>query len=151
MQYTGLLYDKMTSIETYRGWSEGQMKYLLGNNAAKQCFVIGYNAYGPKYPHHRAASGYTGKDQGTTAQKNHVNRCFGWRTENRGSYVDSASDYVCNEVAIDYNATLVAAAAAIYEKVHIRYRTSVYRQKFFHPVAVPHLMYRRRLQQQVLL
>lgn len=69
MQYTGLLYDKMTSIETYRGWSEGQMKYLLGNNAAKQCFVIGYNAYGPKYPHHRAASGYTGKDQGTTAQK----------------------------------------------------------------------------------
>lgn len=35
-----------------------------------------------------------------------------------GSYVDSASDYVCNEVAIDYNATLVAAAAAIYENTH---------------------------------
>ena len=116
MQYTGLLYDKMTSIETYRGWSEGQMKYLLGNNAAKQCFVIGYNAYGPKYPHHRAASGYTGKDQGTTAQKNMLIGALVGGQKIDGSYVDSASDYVCNEVAIDYNATLVAAAAAIYEK-----------------------------------
>ena len=116
MQYTGLLYDKMMSIETYRGWSEGQMKYLLGNNAAKQCFVIGYNAYGPKYPHHRAASGYTGKDQGTTAQKNMLIGALVGGQKIDGSYVDSASDYVCNEVAIDYNATLVAAAAAIYEK-----------------------------------
>ena len=116
MQYTGLLYDKMTSIETYRGWSEGQMKYLLGNNAAKQCFVIGYNAYGPKYPHHRAASGYTCKDQGTTAQKNMLIGALVGGQKIDGSYVDSASDYVCNEVAIDYNVTLVAAAAAIYEK-----------------------------------
>ncbi len=116
MQYTGLLYDKLTSTETYRDWSEGQMKYLLGNNAAKQCFVIGYNAYGPKYPHHRAASGYTGKDQGTTAQKNTLLGALVGGQKIDGSYVDSASDYVCNEVAIDYNATLVAAAAAIYEK-----------------------------------
>ena len=31
-----------------------------------------------------------------------------------GEYTDSANDYQCNEVAIDYNATLVAAAAALY-------------------------------------
>ena len=116
MQYTGLLYDILTSTEKYRDWSEGQMKYLLGNNAAKQCFVIGYNAYGPKYPHHRAASGYTGKDQGTTAQKNTLLGALVGGQKIDGSYVDSASDYICNEVAIDYNATLVAAAAAIYEK-----------------------------------
>lgn len=118
MQYTGLLYDKMTSIETYRGWSEGQMKYLLGNNAAKQCFVIGYNAYGPKYPHHRAASGYTGKDQGTTAQKNMLIGALVGGQKIDGSYVDSASDYVCNEVAIDYNATLVAAQLQSMKNTH---------------------------------
>ena len=126
------------------------MKYLLGNNAAKQCFVIGYNAYGPKYPHHRAASGYTGKDQGTTAQKNMLIGALVGGQKIDGSYVDSASDYVCNEVAIDYNATLVAAAAAIYEK-YTSDTEHQYIDKIFHPVAVPHLMYRRRLQQQVLL
>ena len=65
-----------------------------------------------------------------------------------GSYVDSASDYVCNEVAIDYNATLVAAAAAIYEK----YTSDTEHQYIDKNLSsVPHLMYRRRLQQQVLL
>ena len=31
-----------------------------------------------------------------------------------GSYTDSQSDYQCNEVALDYNAGLVGAAAALY-------------------------------------
>lgn len=116
LQYVGLLYDKLSSTDSYRNWAEGQMKYLLGNNAAKQCFVIGYNAYGPKYPHHRAASGYTGGDKGTTAQKNVLLGALVGGQKTDGSYTDSASDYICNEVALDYNATLVAAAAAIYEK-----------------------------------
>lgn len=116
MQYTGLLYDKMSGTDTYREWAEGQMKYLLGNNAAKQCFVTGYNAYSPKYPHHRAASGYTGGDKGTTAQAHTlVGALVGGQMKN-GTYTDSASDYTCNEVTIDYNATLAAASAAIYDR-----------------------------------
>ena len=68
IQYMGLLYDKMSGTNTHRAYAEGQMKYLLGNNAAKQCFVVGYNNYSPKYPHHRAAAGYSGSVQGTTPQ-----------------------------------------------------------------------------------
>ena len=114
MQYTGLLYDKMTSLQKYRGWAEGQMNYLLGNNSMNKCFVVGYNDKSVKYPHHRAASGYTGGPQGTTTQAHVLTGALVGGPKLNGSYTDSASDYVCNEVAIDYNATLVAAAAALY-------------------------------------
>lgn len=116
MQYTGLLYDKLSGNDTYREWAEGQMKYLLGNNAAKQCFVTGYNAYSSQYPHHRAASGYIGGDKGTTTQANTLIGALVGGQKLDGVYTDSASDYTCNEVAIDYNATLVASSAAIYSK-----------------------------------
>ena len=115
LQYTGLLYDKMTGTSSYRSWAEGQMKYLMGNNAAKQCFIVGFNDFSAKYPHHRAASGYTGGDKGTTPQKYVLTGALVGGQKTDGTYIDSASDYICNEVAIDYNATLVAAAAAIYE------------------------------------
>ncbi len=116
MQYTGLLYDKLTSTDTYRSWAEGQMKFLMGNNASKQCFIVGYNDYGPKYPHHRAASGYTGEVQATKEQTNLLLGALVGGPNTSGVYTDSASDYYSNEVAIDYNATLVAAAAALYEE-----------------------------------
>lgn len=125
MQYTGLLYDKMTGTNTYLSWAEGQMKYLLGNNAKKQCYVIGYNSYSPKYPHHRAASGYTGGPQGTTAQAHVLLGALVGGQKLDGSYTDSASDYTCNEVAIDYNATLVASAAALYN-VHMSETSTQY-------------------------
>ena len=115
LQYTDLLYDKMTGTTTYRSWAEGQMKYLLGNNSKNVCFVTGYNSYSAKYPHHRAASGYTGGPQGTTAQTNTLIGALVGGPKTDGSYVDSADEYVYNEVAIDYNATLVAAAAALYD------------------------------------
>lgn len=114
LQYTVLLYDKMTGTNTYRSWSEGQMKYLLGNNAAKQCYVVGYNNYGPKYPHHRAASGYSGSVQGTKPQAHTLIGALVGGQDMNGGYDDTASNYQYNEVSIDYNATLVAASAAIY-------------------------------------
>lgn len=114
VQYCGLLYDKMTNSNKYRGFAEGQMKYLLGNNAVKQCYVIGYNNYGPKYPHHRAASGYTGSVQGTKQQAHVLLGALVGGQQRNGFYEDTANNYQTNEVAIDYNATLVAAAAAIY-------------------------------------
>ncbi len=114
MQFTGLIYDKANNTSSYRAWAEGQMEYLLGNNSANRCYVVGYNNYSSKYPHHRAASGYTGGPQGTTTQA-HVllGALVGGPTTN-GTYNDTANDYQCNEVAIDYNATLVAAAAGLY-------------------------------------
>ena len=116
MQYTGLLYDKATGTTTYQSWAETQMQYLLGNNNRNQCYVVGYNEYSAKYPHHRAASGYTGGPQGTTTQAHVLLGALVGGPKLDGGYSDTADDYQCNEVAIDYNATLVAAAAALYEK-----------------------------------
>ncbi len=113
LQYTALMYDKLTGTKTYRSWAEGQMNYLLGQNPKNQCYVVGFASNSSKYPHHRAASGYTGGPKGTTKQAHVLLGALVGGPSN-GGYRDTADDYQCNEVAIDYNATLVAAAAAIY-------------------------------------
>ena len=116
LQYSGLLYDKVSGTNTYRASAEAQMKFLLGNNSRKQCFVVGYNNYSPKYPHHEAASGYgfSELNQGTHSMAHELTGALVGGPKTDGSYADTADDYIYNEVAIDYNATLVAAAAAIY-------------------------------------
>ncbi|MBQ7708220.1 MAG: glycoside hydrolase family 9 protein [Lachnospiraceae bacterium] len=112
LQYTGLLYDKYVGGTTYRSWAENQMHYILGGNG--HCYVVGYNANSSKYPHHRAATGYTGGPKGTTQQAHVLLGALVGGPKNGGYYADTADDYQCNEVAIDYNATLVASAAALY-------------------------------------
>ena len=115
-QYSGLLYDRITGTKTYQSWADGQMKILLGNNSSNRCFVVGYNQYSVKYPHHRAASGYDWNGFNRNAPQKYVltGALVGGPKGAVSNYTDSVADYVCNEVAIDYNATLVAAAAALY-------------------------------------
>ena len=115
MQYTGLMYDKLTGSTTYKSWATTQMNYLLGNNNAKRCYIVGYSSLSSKYPHHRAASGYEGGPKGTTTQAHVLLGALVGGPKEDGSYTDSADDFQCNEVAIDYNATLVAASAALYQ------------------------------------
>ncbi|MGN0395346.1 MAG: glycoside hydrolase family 9 protein, partial [Coprococcus sp.] len=116
LQLTGLIYDS----KQYGSWANGQMKYLLGNNAGHHCFVIGYNQYSVKYPHHRAASGYEGSVAGTREQAHCLaGALVGGPSGTSLSYVDTADDYNQNEVALDYNAGLVGAAAGLY--LYIKY------------------------------
>lgn len=111
LQMMGLIYDS----NQYGSFANGQMKYLLGNNAGKHCFVIGYNKYSVKYPHHRAASGYEGSVSGTREQAHSlVGALVGGPSSSSSSYVDTADDYNQNEVALDYNAGLVGATAGLY-------------------------------------
>ena len=114
IQLLGLLYDKAVKQKTYLGWATGQMKYLLGDNPQKRCYVVGYNSRSVKYPHHRAASGST--DAGIISPNRHVllGALVGGPKDSNGNYTDSQSDYQCNEVALDYNAGLVGAAAGLY-------------------------------------
>ena len=114
MQYTGLLYDKATGSSVYRSWAESQMNYILGNNPNNQCYVVGYSSNSSKYPHHRAATGYTGGPKGTTPHAHVLIGALVGGPKNGGYYADTTDDYQCNEVAIDYNATLVASSAALY-------------------------------------
>ena len=116
-QMTGLMYDTIYGKNDYSSWANGQMKYILGNNAGSKCFVVGYNKYSSKYPHHRASSGYQGSVTGNAYTKQAhvlVGALVGGPAGSSTSYVDSSEDYNQNEVALDYNASLVGAAAGLY-------------------------------------
>lgn len=116
-QMTGLMYDTIYGKTDYSSWANGQMKYILGNNAGSKCFVVGYNKYSSKYPHHRASSGYQGSVTGNAYTKQAhvlVGALVGGPAGSSTAYVDSSEDYNQNEVALDYNAGLVGAAAGLY-------------------------------------
>lgn len=128
-QFIALMYDK----DTYKDWCASQMGMILGNNSIscgdkrKVCFVTGFNTYddtySPQYYHHKAASGYpswnefnSAKGGNPTKYKNVlVGALVGGPTQNNKSvYNDNINDTHCNEVALDYNAGLVGAAAGLY-------------------------------------
>lgn len=135
LQFEGLCHDKNTGSTIYTDWAKEQMNYLLGANSTGRCYVVGYNASSSKNPHHRAASGcasYDDFNNGRTNQKVLLGALCGGISDGssgqgKDSYatVDVQSDsnyfyhddikcYVCNEVALDYNASLVAAASGLY-------------------------------------
>ncbi|MCM1358073.1 MAG: glycoside hydrolase family 9 protein, partial [Prevotella sp.] len=109
---------------SYNDWAKGQMDYIMGNkgvgSASPVCFVVGFASNSAKNPHHRAASGYSSFDElGENTQSSPnghtlIGALVGGPTDANGSYVDSVKDYTANEVTIDYNATLVGAAAGLY-------------------------------------
>ncbi len=109
---------------SYNDWSKGQMDYIMGNkgvgSASPKCFVVGLTDNSPKNPHHRAASGYSSFDEmgdnTQTSPNGHVlvGALVGGPIDANGSYGDTLKDYEANEVTLDYNATLVGAAAGLY-------------------------------------
>ncbi len=131
MQMTALIATKHGKGD-YKNWAKGQMDYILGNNPANTCFVTGFASNSTKNPHHRAASGYTSYEQfnmnnwnpdgdhmspySSFGSNSHtlIGALAGGPCDASGSYHDNMGDYICNEVAIDYNAGLVGAAAGLY-------------------------------------
>lgn len=119
MQMCALVATKHSNAD-YTNWCKGQMNYILGSNPANTCFVVGFASNSAKNPHHRAASGYNSYGElgtNTTVGPNAkvlVGALVGGPSDAGGSYQDNINDYVCNEVAIDYNAGFVGAAAGLY-------------------------------------
>lgn len=123
MQFAALAASK-NSNAGLTSWCQGQMDYILGNNPFNTCLVTGYASNSAKNTHHRAASGYQGYEgsdgmnQYTTTYhptKGHVLiGALAGGPNKAGQYSDVMNDYMCNEVAIDYNAGLVGAAAGLY-------------------------------------
>ncbi len=137
LQFEALCYDKNMNTGIYTDWAKKQMNYLLGDNSMNQCFVVGYNEISSKYPHHRAASGcnsYGELDSGSLpnqrvllgalcgglsggdAGHETAGACAQTKNHSDGThfYHDGIKCYTCNEVTLDYNASLVAAAAGLY-------------------------------------
>ncbi len=102
-------------------WAKGQMQYLTGDkafaNGQSYCLVVGFKSNSSKNPHHRAASpdADAGKQNDGIQNKNLlIGALCGGPLDANGTYKDIRSDYQGNEVAIDYNAGLVGAAAGLY-------------------------------------
>ncbi len=114
-QLLALVYDKNhgDAPSKYSQWAKSQMDYLLGNNPLNRCYVVGYSDNSVKYPHHRAASGYA-TAEGTGPQKYVLYGALVGGPDASDKHIDITSDYVYNEVTIDYNAAFVGASAGIY-------------------------------------
>ena len=123
MQMSALVVSKNANAG-YENWAKGQMDYILGNNQFNTCFVTGFASNSAKNTHHRAASGYQGyegeygfstgtKTYHPTNGKVLIGALTGGPNK-AGQYSDVIDDYQCNEVAVDYNAGLVGAAAGLY-------------------------------------
>ena len=104
----------------YSSWCKAQMGMILGNNPKNVNFVVDMDSNSAKYPHHRAASGYQSFDEmkGKTDYSSNghtlVGALVGGPADSNFTYTDSVNDYQANEVALDYNAGLVGAAAGLY-------------------------------------
>ncbi|MBP3759873.1 MAG: glycoside hydrolase family 9 protein [Ruminococcus sp.] len=119
-QFAALVASK-NGAKDYYSWAAGQMDYILGNNPFNTNLVVGMESNSSKYPHHRAASGYAnydemGNNDGYSSKGHVLVGALVGGPEAEGVYHDTVQDYYCNEVTLDYNATLVAAAAGLYSK-----------------------------------
>ena len=123
MQLVAMVVSKHTDND-YSDWCKAQMGMILGDNSTGKNLVVGFNENSPKYPHHRAASGhaYTSSDEATPAwdeTNSHVlvgALVGGPSSSDFSTYKDTINDAQLNEVALDYNAAFVGAAAALYDK-----------------------------------
>ncbi|WP_297959456.1 glycoside hydrolase family 9 protein [uncultured Ruminococcus sp.] len=104
------------------GWAKGQMEYLTGDrafaNGKSYCLIVGFKDNASKNPHHRASSPDVGAEETNDGIQNKNllvgALCGGPTSANGDGYRDVRSDYKANEVACDYNAGLVGAAAGLY-------------------------------------
>ena len=114
MQFFGLTLTKR-GHGNYKNWAKGQMDIILGKNG--QNYIVGWDSSSPTHCHHRAASGLTDCNSNTPNKYVLVGALVGGPNGN-GVYVDQRYDeigYQVNEVALDYQANLVCAAAALYD------------------------------------
>jgi hypothetical protein len=97
-----------------REFAGRQIRYILGDNPRRSSYVVGFGVNPPQRPHHRAASGVT--DVADAGPNRHI--LYGALVGGPGApddhaYVDDRSNYITNEVALDYNAGFTGALAAL--------------------------------------
>lgn len=111
-----LVYNKYDKNDAFVEWSKSMMDYILGDNPMDRCYMVGYSENSAVNPHHRAAHGSLTNSMLVPEVQTHTL----WGALVGGPdaddfHKDDITDYVYNEVAIDYNAGFVGALAGIYE------------------------------------
>ena len=107
-QLYSLKYAEKSGDRQYIRNAQGQMDYLLGDNATGTSFVIGYGDKYPRQPHHRAANQSKG-----VAEHILYGTLVGGPKDESGNYDDYWESYQCTEPALDYQACFVLAASAL--------------------------------------
>jgi len=98
----------------YRDFAKSQIDYMLGANPQSRSYVVGFGNNSPRNPHHRAAHGSTSNNINLPAENRFVlygALVGGPNAASDSAYRDDRTDYISNEVAIDYNAAFTGAIA----------------------------------------
>ncbi|MFZ4775704.1 MAG: glycoside hydrolase family 9 protein [Terrimicrobiaceae bacterium] len=109
--------DKVGDVGTrYRDFAKRQIDYMLGQNPASRSYVVGFGNNPPVNPHHRGAHGSWNGNISTPVNSRHI--LFGAlvggpSSASDSAYSDDRSNYVTNEVALDYNAGFTGAVARL--------------------------------------
>jgi endoglucanase len=106
--FSSALYAQVTGNKPALELAVQQLNYITGDNTYARSFVIGFGTDSPSHPHHRNSENLnillTGALVGGPSQRL-------YQTVHQAGYQDVMTDYVGNEVALDYNAGLVGLAA----------------------------------------
>ncbi len=111
--FLALMYYKLYKDESAKTFAKSQIDYIMGANPANMSYIVGFGSNYPKHPHHRAASGISGWDNWKDPAKNVLTGALVGGPDMSDSYTDLTDKFTCSEVAIDYNAGLVGALAAM--------------------------------------
>ncbi|MGB9878573.1 MAG: glycoside hydrolase family 9 protein, partial [Candidatus Pelagibacter ubique] len=103
-----------TLKDRYNSFAKTQIDYALGDNPQDFSYVVGLTDNSPEHPHHRTSQGSWIDNMNTPETARHIlygALVGGPDSAVDGSYEDTVSDYICNEVACDYNAGFVGILA----------------------------------------
>lgn len=112
-----LFAHQLTGNARYLAAARHHADYVLGRNATGYCYVTGFGTHSPMYPHHRisAADGIeppfpgllVGGPNPGQQDNGGGNLAYPSRIPDE-SYIDHVDSYASNEIAINWNAELVA-------------------------------------------
>ncbi len=119
--FMALLYaDTVRDINNrYHDFALKQMNYILGDNPRQSSYVVGFGNNPPQNPHHRGASGVWDGNVSNPTPNRHIlygALVGGPESPDDFNYHDVRSNYISNEVALDYNAGFTGALARLYQQ-----------------------------------
>ena len=115
-----LMADKYVSSGKYRKFALQNLDYILGRNPLGYCYVTGFGQKSPMHPHHRISEAdgieapfpgmLVGGPNPGQQDKGSSNLTYPSNLADE-SYLDVMPSYASNEIAINWNASLVALLA----------------------------------------
>ncbi|MGF1496821.1 MAG: glycoside hydrolase family 9 protein [Elainellaceae cyanobacterium] len=115
----GIYSDTTDEGDRYATFAEDQIDYLLGDNPRNASYMVGFGNNSPQNPHHRGSHGGTWANFNSSSPNEFT--LYGALVGGPASaddfdYKDDRTDYIRNEVALDYNAGLTGALARLSEQ-----------------------------------